>query len=139
MQMIPGRFFLVTIYCLFYPGIVLKSQHANVSGKWEILDSGFVFNEAPFESCHASTIAELPGKKIMVAWFGGKYEGSPDVSIWASINEKGKWSKPGEIASGIQNDSLRFACWNPVLFKTRNGYCFFITRWENRRVHGGQK
>ncbi|HLG40471.1 MAG TPA: exo-alpha-sialidase [Chitinophagaceae bacterium] len=43
--MIPGRFFLVIIYCLFYPGIVLKSQQANVSGKWEILDSGFVFNE----------------------------------------------------------------------------------------------
>lgn len=60
----------------------------------------------------------------MVVWFGGKYEGSTDVSVWMSVLENKKWSVPKEIANGIQPDKQRFACWNPVIFKSRGGNLF---------------
>jgi alpha-L-fucosidase len=60
----------------------------------------------------------------MAAWFGGKYEGNKGVVIWSSIKTGTQWSHPVEIADGIINDTSRFACWNPVLFKTKNGTLF---------------
>ncbi|HTM99585.1 MAG TPA: sialidase family protein [Pedobacter sp.] len=87
----------------------------------EVIKEEFVFNDAPFKSCHASTLVELPNQKIMCAWFGGSNEGNKDVNIWASIKTGDNWSKPIAIANGIQNDSLRYPCWNPVLFKAKNG------------------
>lgn len=89
--------------------------------KATLIDSGAIFFKAPFASCHASTLVELPGNKIMAAWFGGTEEGANDVSIWMSVLTNKKWSSPGEIANGIQNDSQQLPCWNPVLFKTRSG------------------
>lgn len=85
----------------------------------EIKTSEFIFEDAPFKACHASTLVELANKKIMAAWFGGTNEGNKDVCIWSSINTNGKWSKPINIANGIQNDTLQYPCWNPVLFKTK--------------------
>jgi alpha-L-fucosidase len=67
---------------------------------------------------------ELPGNRIMAAWFGGKSEGNSDVSIWISVLENGVWRQPKEIANGIQKDGTRFACWNPVLFNNRHGLLF---------------
>ena len=74
----------------------------------------------PTTECHASTIAEIPGG-LIGAWFGGTYERHPDVGIWTSFYEKGEWSEPLEVANGVQNDSLRYPTWNPVLFKPSNG------------------
>jgi predicted neuraminidase len=31
------------------------------------------------------------------------------------------WSEPVEVADGIQSDSLRYPCWNPVLFQPESG------------------
>ncbi|RZL48591.1 MAG: sialidase, partial [Pedobacter sp.] len=97
-----------------------KAQKNNV----QIISSKYIFETAPFDACHASTLVELDKNSVMSAWFGGKHEGSNDVSIWASVNHNGKWSLPIEIADGIQNDSLRFPCWNPVLFKAKNGILY---------------
>jgi predicted neuraminidase len=85
-----------------------------------------VFNGAPFAQCHTSTIVETAPQKLMVAAFGGTEEGKADVSIWLSSNEKSVWSKPERIADGVVNDSLRYPCWNPVLFKTREGKLFLF-------------
>src|SRR4030042_1265919 len=61
----------------------------------------FIYESAPFPSCHASTIAETESG-LVAAWFGGTDEGEPDVGIWVSRNTDGTWSPPLEAASGIE-------------------------------------
>ena len=80
----------------------------------------FIFDKAPFISCHASTIAETPGG-LVAAWFGGSYEGNKDVEIWLSRKVGKKWSAPVSVANGIQHKNRRYACYNPVLFQVPNG------------------
>ena len=82
-----------------------------------IVSSEFIYhkNDLPFPSCHASTIAETPDG-LIAAWFAGTHENHPDVGIWLSRNIYGKWTKPVQVADGIQNENLRYATWNPVLF-----------------------
>ena len=90
----------------------------------KLVDGGFIFSKADFESCHASTICELPKNRIMAAWFGGKHEGNEDVAVWYSIFNENKWTRPVELANGKHADGKRYPCWNPVLFRTRNGLLF---------------
>ena len=90
----------------------------------KVIQSAYIFNKAPFQACHASTLVELKNGKIMAAWFGGKYEGSKDVGIWLATKQNNKWSEPTEIANGIQHDTVRYACWNPVLFRAKNGILY---------------
>lgn len=81
----------------------------------------FIFQSAPFASCHASTIAEAKNG-LVAAWFGGTQEGQPDVGIWLSRHNGKGWSVPVEIANGVQADGKRrFPCWNPVLFQSKKG------------------
>jgi predicted neuraminidase len=84
-----------------------------------IIRSEFIYQQSdvPFPSCHASTIVQT-GKGFIVAWFGGTREKNPDVCIWTSRYEKGKWTKPVEVANGIQYKGKRYPCWNPVLFES---------------------
>lgn len=82
-----------------------------------ILQSQFLFEEAPFAQCHAPTLVEMKNGNLMAAWFGGPYERHPDVSIYSSINTGTDWSAPKEIANGKVNDTLRYPTWNPVLFR----------------------
>ena len=80
------------------------------------MGSEFVFTEAPFRSCHASTLVELEGGDILAAWFGGTREGNADVGIWTSRRSNGKWSEPVEVAQEPE-----VACYNPVLFRNPDG------------------
>ncbi len=72
----------------------------------------FIYETAPFPSCHASTIVETakPGE-FLASWFGGTDEGKPDVAIWQSRLSNGKWSTPEEIAR-----EEKIATYNPVYF-----------------------
>lgn len=79
----------------------------------------FIFEKAPFPSCHASTIVEHEAGKLMAAWFGGKAEGAKDVEIWASTFDGKAWSKPE-----VMGTEPGQPCWNPVLFKTAKGALF---------------
>lgn len=79
----------------------------------------FIYQRAPFRSCHASTIVETPGG-LVAAWFGGSDEGNKDVSIWLARREAGKWTAPLEVADG-QEPGKREPCWNPVLFQMPGG------------------
>lgn len=83
--------------------------------------SAFIFEKAPFPSCHASTIVELGSSRLLAAWFGGKDEGEPDVGIWMSRHDGKVWSVPVEVADGVDATGRRFPCWNPVLFRSPDG------------------
>ena len=88
-----------------------------------LVKSEFIFETAPFPSCHASTIAESK-EGLVAAWFGGKHERNPDVGIWSSRNIGDRWSAPVEVATGVtltDGKSKRYPCWNPVLFQPATG------------------
>jgi len=85
-----------------------------------LVKSEFIFKSAPFPSCHASTIVQANGK-LVAAWFGGTREKDPDVGIWLSRRRFGGWTTPVEVANGIQSPTLRYPCWNPVLFQPTTG------------------
>ena len=100
--------------------IALKAVIVGAMFFASITKTEFIFEEAPFAECHASTIAETGGT-LVAAWFGGTREKNPDVGIWLSRYEGGKWTKPGEVANGVESPEKRYPCWNPVLFQPRGG------------------
>ena len=85
----------------------------------QILCKEFVYEPHAFPSCHASTIACLQNGDLVTAFFGGSYEGSPDVCIWVCRKTAGSnhWTEPAMAADGVINDTLRKACYNPVLYQ----------------------
>ncbi|KVR07248.1 hypothetical protein BGV71_12475 [Burkholderia ubonensis] len=69
---------------------------------------------------HASTILGCKGW-MLAAWFGGTREQATDTGIWLSRRMDGQWTKPVEVANGVQSDGTRLPVWNPVLFSPRHG------------------
>jgi predicted neuraminidase len=109
---------LVVLLLVAFPLFnIALSQHTWKEG---IVKSELIFEKAPFTECHASTIAETK-EGLVVAFFGGTQEKNPDVGIWLARCVRGKWTKPVEVANGIQPDGTRFPCWNPVLFQIPGG------------------
>jgi len=96
------------------------AQKAAAPWKQGIVTDEFIFEKAPFPESHAATIAETP-KGLVAAWFGGTKERNPDVGIWISRQENGHWTAPVEVANGIQNETLRYPTWNPVLYQAPGG------------------
>lgn len=80
----------------------------------------YPLDNKPTPECHASTIVETPSGMV-AAFFAGTHERHPDVGIRVSRLIDGKWSWPEEVVNGVQNDTLRYPCWNPVLFQPENG------------------
>jgi predicted neuraminidase len=107
-------------YTILYFSLLISLFQLNAQ-KAILVKSENIMQSPPFKECHASTIVELSKDKLMAAWFGGTRESNPDVTIWISTLEKGQWSTPLSIVDGIQNENLRYPCWNPVLFKTKAG------------------
>jgi len=95
---------------------------AQASAASGLVTSEFIFaaGSVPFAQCHASTIAQSRGQ-LVAAWFGGTREGHPDVGIWLSRFEDGKWAPPAEVAAGRHDDGSSEPCWNPVLFQPKSG------------------
>ncbi len=99
-------------------GLSFLTVHAQSAG------SGFIF--PPLSSGHAlpgtqpdnhaSTVAELKGGDVMVAWFAGTKEGAPDVAIYGARLHRRLWSAPVELAR-----AQGVACSNPVLFHSNDG------------------
>lgn len=106
--------------------------------KIKLIKECFAFQASgDFPSCHASTLAELPNRNLICAWYAGNYEGSPDSAILASefIKEQNIWTVPRVIA-----DTPDLPEGNPVLFRERTGvlWLFFVTMhgkgWDTCKV-----
>ena len=122
--MIRGRVVLLSLAA----AMTLAGCHlgAETTGRAVLAPSGmlkneFIYESAPFPSCHASTIVESRDG-VVAAWFGGTAEKNPDVGIWVSRHNGKSWSVPAEVANGVQDDGKkRFPTWNPVLFQPAKG------------------
>ncbi|HAQ64804.1 MAG TPA: sialidase [Bacteroidales bacterium] len=96
--------------------LILITTTAQQKYHVEVLSQEFIFQEAPFKQCHASTLVENGKGDILAAWFGGDYEGADDVCIWSAIKAHGQWSQPVKTICGSNNTLPPIPCWNPVLF-----------------------
>lgn len=82
-----------------------------------MIQTEFICAPAPGRlSCHAATIVELAGGRLLAAWFAGTHEGHPDVAIWLSRYEAGRWGAPRKVA-----DEPGVPLWNPALFCDAGG------------------
>lgn len=109
--------------CISYQPEQLEARAARPKMKPRfpgLVSEGFIYEKAPFEQCHASTIVET-SRGLVAAWFGGTREKNPDVEIWSSYHDGGGWSRPRSVANGIQHRDLRYPCWNPVLYQPGDG------------------
>ena len=86
-----------------------------------VISSRFVYEEAPFPSCHASTVVQARNGSLVCAFFGGTKERHPDVCIYVCRLVSGTWTKPLAVADGVQPDGSRHPTWNPVLFQPHAG------------------
>ncbi len=86
--------------------------------------SEFIYETAPYPSCHASTIVETSPGEFLAAWFGGSREGADDVAIWAARSVAGKWSEPYELAR-----EANVPTWNPVLFYSPDKTLWFYYKF----------
>lgn len=123
-------FILPVIFCF---GCAGQPEPNDITGKYHLPElshpgegayvSGeliYPLNNKPTPECHASTIVETPSGMV-AAFFAGTEEGDSDVGIRVSHLADGKWTSPEEVANGVQNDTLRYPCWNPVLFQPAGG------------------
>jgi predicted neuraminidase len=112
---------LGTILC-FLSLSVVQAQEKKVSSKWQkgVVQDEFIYDKAPFPSCHSATIVETP-TGLVYSFFGGTHERNPDVEIYVSRQENGKWLAPVSAADGVQEDGKRLPTWNPVLYQVAGG------------------
>lgn len=108
----------ITLGLLFAIAIAANAQLE----KWQkgIVKQEFLYDKAPFPSCHSATIVETP-TGLVASYFGGTKERDPDVEIYISRFVDGKWLAPVSAANGIQPDGKRLPTWNPVLYQVPNG------------------
>lgn len=108
-----SKILLILLIAACFSGWAAKLPKSVTTVKTE-----FIFETAPFKECHASTIAETKDGALLAAWFGGTSESNKDVEIWLSSCKNGQWLAPVSVANGVISDSERYACWNPVLYRT---------------------
>lgn len=101
------RFPLLFLLCCACPGAAFGQALSEL-----IFQPG----STSFASSHASTVVELGNRNVMAAWFGGSAEGKSDVAIWSAVRDQTGWTKPAEL---VREPGI--ACYNPVLFHTRDG------------------
>mgnify|MGYP003645860469 FL=1 len=123
MKFIHTRFILSFVLLVASCNQAEQKKIALADKTWRegIIVDEFINNDAPYLSCHASTIVETTKGDLVASWFGGTHERHPDVGIWVSKLKNGKWTEGIEVANGIQNDTLRYPTWNPVLYQVPDG------------------
>ena len=109
-----------SLHALF---LLVASGLASAASAPALLTHEFIYEKAPYPSCHASTIVATAQGGLVAAWFGGTAEKNPDVGIWVAHYDQAKkgWTPSVEVANGVQADGKRHPTWNPVLFQPRGG------------------
>jgi len=91
-----------------HPGVVPLVKHPEFvyGGHWARTKTvaTLIPEEAKTDACHATTILHLDGGQVMMAWFGGTYEGAEDVGIWIARRDKDGWDTP-HLAAKIFRDA----------------------------------
>ncbi len=89
----------------------------------QVVVDEFLYTRAAFPECHSASIVETRRGDLVATYFGGTKERNPDVCIWVSRKPKGKskWTTPQLVADGVFSPQHREACWNPVLYETKDG------------------
>lgn len=121
LRFVRGDFLLVVSLCCSSMCCWQASLQAATLGTAGLVRSGYIYEKAPYPSCHASTIVETEPGKLVASWFGGTAERNPDVCIYVAHNEGGKWQEPFQVADGVQPEGSRLPTWNPVLFQAPGG------------------
>ena len=111
--------------CLVAVGIVVMLTSTGRADSGAVVTREFIYEQAPFAQCHATTIVQTPSG-LVAAWFGGTREKNPDVCIYVSRRVDGRWTEPTKVADGVQyidaeGKVVRHPCWNPVLFQQPGG------------------
>ena len=77
---------LKNIFILFVIGFISWSGYTDENSC--IVIDEFIYTNAPFPSCHASTIVEVQSGILLSAWFGGTNEdGRSDRNTTAGVPE----------------------------------------------------
>ena len=95
---------------------VLKGLTALAAVPAHAAGTGFLYETAPFPSCHASTLVETGAGDVLAAWFGGTRERAPDVCIWTARFDGTRWSPIAKVA-----EEPGIPTWNPVLWRDGDG------------------
>ena len=85
---------------------------------------GYVSSEFIFETRRSRRAMRRPSPRRQAAWWRlglAARERDPDVGIWLSRLENGRWTAPVEVANGVESPKLRYPTWNPVLFQPNAG------------------
>ena len=110
-------FFLVLVFGALIPLSCDKTEKTDTP---LVILEEFVFEDAPFYGSHSSSIEETP-EGLVVSWFGDTGEKYVNREIWISRRVGNKWTTPESVADGVQNDDIRYPCWNPVLYQVPEG------------------
>lgn len=114
--------FFQWMVCFWCMAVVAHAQERGLE-KWQkgIVKNEFIYESAPFPSCHSATIAETTEGDLVYAFFGGTRERHPDVEIYVCRYENSQWTAPRSVADGVQEDGSRLPTWNPVLYQVPGG------------------
>jgi predicted neuraminidase len=79
------------------------------------MKENFVFSDAEFSQCHASTIVETE-HGLFMSCFAGPREGHKKTGIWGASFTNTGWCNQKQIVDSKQENGRRYPLWNPVLF-----------------------
>ena len=75
---------------------LVKHPEFVYGGQWARTKTAatLIEEEAKTDACHATTILHLDDGEVLMAWFGGTYEGAEDVGIWIARRDNAGWDTP---------------------------------------------
>ena len=132
-----GAFRIGVVSYIMLAGPYGNADAGSVEKRNRSLRADFCFTEAPFASCHASSLVEPVAGELLVTYFAGSREGAADVAIWLSRGQVGPdgttvWSK-----TELAHREPGVPCWNPVLCRAGDELLLFFKAGRSPREWSG--